>query len=1368
MVVSHLSKHIISQITEMSMLMKNYYIGFDIGTDSIGWATTDEEYNLLKARGQDFWGTYLFDPAKTAEDRRMNRTARRRLARKRQRIKLLQELFAEEIAKVDFWFYERLNNSKYDVEDKSDDVRYSDNLFRDIGFRDKDYSREYRTIYHLRQAFTDKEKAKEIKDVRLLYLAVAHIIKHRGHFLFEGQTIKAGDKAQITESFKKINMKLSEMDEDNQTLSLENLSAALDLLCDKTATKTNKEKGLKQYFGIKNDKTCGAIIKAMVGGKVSIMNLFGTEDADPKDFCFDDASFELEKYQANFSEEEFALFCELKAIYDWSVLAKILGDYRYVSQAMCAKYDRHHEDKRILKEYVLENFGKEKYKEVFYRKSGVNNYAAYVGSDRGRKCGSASKEDFYKYLKDFVEDEYILSKIADGTFLDKLRTSANAVIPYQVHKDELETILENASENFPFLNEVQDGYSVKQKIVMLMTFRVPYYVGPLNTQHADGGFAWVKKYAGTERMKITPWNFDDVVDKQASEDAFIERMTNKCTYLIGEDVLPKQSLLYSEFAFLNELNNVTYRGKRLDKQARDAIVEYAKENSGKITTSKIGKILEGAGLIEKGEGKKENFAGIDGEIKGSFATYRFFKRVFGENFDIDTCEEIIKWFTIMGDATRAVARAKRKYGFDDETAKKLRDLNCSGWGRMSREFLDGEEIVHVSKDTGEVYTIIEAMRETGCNLMELLSSRYDFVAAVQNYNDKNSDDGNVTYRTVEDLYCSPSVKRAIWRTICLVREIEKVQGGPPKRIFIEMARDVDGKNEKERKKSRKVQMLELYQSVQKDVRDWMPDIDDKIENIEKTEDARFLSDKLYLYYMQGGRSAYSGKPIDIEDVFNTNICDIDHIYPQSKIKDDSIINNRVLCFKNENLNKLDVYPISHDIREKMIPLWTAWRDKGFISEEKYKRLTRSSELTVDELSDFINRQLVETMQSTKAVAEILKKMYPNTDIVYSKAGNVNEFKNWANKPERDAKIVKVRELNDLHHAKDAYLNIVVGNCYYMKFNRNAAVFFKNNGRNSYNLKKLFEGDISGAWEPSMLNKVAAVVHKNTCKVVRFTSEGKGALFNATIKTKGANDKLIPLKRNCPLENTDKYGGYDNATTAYFSLVKSVDKKGKIQLSLEAIPIYIDLLRDEEALIGYLVKNSGLFNPQVVIEKIKLNSLVKINGAYYWLRGRTVDRLVLCNANQLVLDSASTEYLKKVIAFSDKKKKLRADIQPTYEFDKISAEGNEKLYDTFVSKLESKPYSLMPTISQQVLLLNAKKEKFLNMSLSEQIKLLIEILHFMQCNSVQSNMSAIEGAPHAGVLLHSKKIGENEEFLLITQSPTGYYKETVDLTTFYRQ
>ena len=58
-----------------------YYLGLDMGTNSIGWAVTDTEYNLMRAKGKDMWGIREFEEAKTAAERRSNRTARRRKQR---------------------------------------------------------------------------------------------------------------------------------------------------------------------------------------------------------------------------------------------------------------------------------------------------------------------------------------------------------------------------------------------------------------------------------------------------------------------------------------------------------------------------------------------------------------------------------------------------------------------------------------------------------------------------------------------------------------------------------------------------------------------------------------------------------------------------------------------------------------------------------------------------------------------------------------------------------------------------------------------------------------------------------------------------------------------------------------------------------------------------------------------------------------------------------------------------------------------------------------------------------------------------------------------------------------------------------------
>ena len=97
-----------------------YYVGLDLGTSSVGWALTDEHYNLRRLKGKDAWGARLFDEANPSVERRNHRTARRRAQREKARIGLLQEFFADEINKVDPGFYLRLEESKYHKEDRTE------------------------------------------------------------------------------------------------------------------------------------------------------------------------------------------------------------------------------------------------------------------------------------------------------------------------------------------------------------------------------------------------------------------------------------------------------------------------------------------------------------------------------------------------------------------------------------------------------------------------------------------------------------------------------------------------------------------------------------------------------------------------------------------------------------------------------------------------------------------------------------------------------------------------------------------------------------------------------------------------------------------------------------------------------------------------------------------------------------------------------------------------------------------------------------------------------------------------------------------------------------------------------------------------
>ena len=159
------------------------------------------------------------------------------------------------------------------------------------------------------------------------------------------------------------------------------------------------------------------------------------------------------------------------------------------------------------------------------------------------------------------------------------------------------------------------------------------------------------------------------------------------------------------------------------------------------------------------------------------------------------CEQIILWFTIMEDKTRAIERIKRVYKLTDDKLKLLKGFNCSGWGKLSSKFLT--DIYHIDNE-GEMINIMDAMRTSGKNLMELLSNKYGYLSAINEFNANLKFIEKVTYKTVDDLYCSPSVKRAIWRTVCLVREVEKINGCSPERIFIEMARGAEDKQKKNR------------------------------------------------------------------------------------------------------------------------------------------------------------------------------------------------------------------------------------------------------------------------------------------------------------------------------------------------------------------------------------------------------------------------------------------------------------------------------------------------------------------------------------------------------------------------------------------
>lgn len=1348
----------------------NYFLGLDIGTDSVGWAVTDTNYQIVRRKGKSLWGVRLFDAANTAEERRVFRTGRRRNQRRRQRIMLLQDIFSEEMAKVDPYFFQRLNDSAFWMEDKQEPQIYS--LFSTEGYTDVNYYKEFPTIYHLRSALLREKKP---FDIRLLYLALHHLMKHRGHFLFSGEI---GNVTSFHTTFQTFLDCLE--DELGIILECDSEDTFEDIIKTRTKSRMAKCAELEKLCHIeKSDSQVKEIIKLVIGMKASLSKIF--DDEEMQELEHDKISFS----ESNYEEVRTALDDELQekteiidvfhAVYNWAILADILADGEfegnsYLSVAKVNSYNKHQMDLQKLKT-LIRRYCPEEYKMCF---SVVlpNNYCAYAGQckkgGRKQKINRCSQEDFYKYIKkilskmpaDALEVAELKSEIDNKTFLELQVSKDNGVIPYQVNKMELEKILSNTENYYPFLKKIDPecGKSASEKIINLFEFRIPYYVGPLNT--ANGENSWMKRKAGAQG-EIRPWNFDEKVDRDASAGEFIERLTNFCTYLPKEKVLPKNSLLYSEFMVLNELNNVKLRNEKLPVGLKQEIVQKLFKEQKQVTGKKLLDFLNANGY----DVKKEELSGFEGNLKGSLSSYITLKKILGsdlEKYSVRVmAEDIIRWITVYGEDQKMLRRVICKHyqkQLSEGQLKALCRLKFEGWGRLSERFLKG--IRGADCTTGESLTIMEGLWNTQNNLMQLLSQQYTFMETIDEENGSYQVE-EITYEhLVKDIVASPSIRRAVWQTVQVAEEIKKIMGSAPKKIFVEMAR---GKEEQLKdRSSRRSRLQSLYESIKDDARDWKAEL-------EKYSDGDFKAIKLYLYYTQMGRCMYTGKAIDLSQLNDKNIWDRDHIYPQSKTKDDSL-DNLVLVDRSVNAKKGNGL-VTPDIQKKMSNTWKFLLEKGLISQKKYDRLTRTADLTEEELAGFINRQLVETRQSSKVVATLFKRIYVDTEIVYVKAKAVSDFYNET----EGIDYVKVRDLNDYHHAKDAYLNIVVGNVYHTKFTDNPLRWLKENPKAEYSLDKMFSHDLNArngdiVWKlgkDGSIKTVNDALHRNDILFTRYAYCNKGGFFNQTI-AEAPEDRqkaklLVPIKKGM---DPYKYGGYTSVTPSHFMLVESSDKKGKRIRTIETVPLYRKKEFEEspQALLQYCEEFYGLKSPRIILPCIKKNARLIVNGFPMHLKGSTGKQLKLQGAVQLCLDPDAVRYLKKILKYLEENAQRR-DKRTLLEvrgITGITKDKNYSLYQTFLKKLDTTIYQYRPANPKDKI--EKSLDIFQELLLEEQCIVLGEILHLFQCRPVTANLVLIGGSGYTGAIQIGKQISNYQSVKLVSQSVTGIFEQVTDLLT----
>lgn len=1402
---------------------KKYYLGLDMGTDSCGWCVTDDKYNiirshkktydpdgkLIKKEGCHLWGARLFGPAKTAKNRRLNRTARRRLARRRRRIILLRELFQPEMDKIDPNFFRRLDQSNLWNEDKDKELQMEHNfLFNDKDLTDKEYYKDFPTIYHLRKAMVNGltindhyYDPKKQFDIREVYLVLAHMIKYRGNFLMEGDVKDSVvDPTYLKQCFDNIDAILISLnngeDDENEDDKIDTSECCFNVdekkaskLANEIFKKINKVSYLEdeegKLFGKFNSKDIRKkILKLINGGSGVKLKDFlpkeilvahdGDDEYGDKKIDLSSETLEDDINGYGLPESYIEIILEAKKIYDFRTLAYLLHGQSLLCDAMFNVYEEHKEQlaalKRLYKKYATkeqyyfmfrdsrildgddsddEEDKEESNKEESKDKKKKASYVSYIGytktKSKAKHTGAhiTSKKNISALIKQIKTDlkfDDLKSKVDDpsqqnelseqdisdiqcieeaiesNTFLPRQNSRNNGVFPYQLNLNEMRTIIENQSKYYPFLKDkapsFPDGKTEEYKIVSLLKFKMPYYIGPLSqpndyVRDDKRDNHWVQFKGENNQGIINPWNFSQIVDLEGTADKFISNLTNYCTYIFGENTLPKESLIFQAYKVLNDLNNLKVNGSLISKEDKDYIIQNVYLKKKKIKGKDIVNALknkyklsdEDPTVTTKGSGKSIGEDEVDLTMfNSSLSSFidmsnpnAFGPEFYKDSTKFELAEKVIELITIVEDKELLKERLK-KLELSDNQVNYLFKQKYSGWAPLSRKLLDGITIDCVNENTGEAYpvTIIDVMRDTPLNFMEIYETKNSQFSGFKEKVAELNDEKNICRDDlIDESYASPAMKRSVRQTFKVIDELKKTLNIDHfDRIFVEATR-APGEAGK-MVKSRKKQLQEAYDAA-KDL------VDQELrDDLEKQTDDQLRRKKVYLYFMQLGKSVYSGEKIDLNELDENY--DIDHIIPQAKLKDDSF-NNMVLVERELNNKKQDEYPIPSTIISEKGRNWikklAKIQDKNkrsyFMPKDKANRLLRPElkKLTSDELNGFINRQLTLTNQSVKAVCDILKMTEKGSEIVYSKANFVSDFRKLCGelKPSYDA-FVKVRDINDFHHANDAYLNIVVGNVYYEKFKNfyiNNRIDYDNNGKKDLSVlaSKLFTktqtDDKTGIvyWEAhfhneketdsngkertikvrdegteSTFDKIEHYMELNDSLItqMRYTQKGDQGLFGHITLMKKAKikenntDKYYPLKQhlrsNGEVMDVNKYGGYSNMITPYFMLVKSEGKKGKHIYSLESIPtIYLkSFKKKEEDTINYLSCKNKLKNPVVISDKLLMRTIVKIpyfkndsnlSLVKLGISGRTGNNIIYINLSELILPLEWKNYYRKI-------------------------------------------------------------------------------------------------------------------------------------------
>ena len=1349
--------------------MKKYYIGLDVGTSSVGWSVTNEDYNLIRLKGKHAWGSRIFSEASSKKDRRQFRSSRRRVSRRKYRIKLLNNIFAESINEIDNTFFARLDNASYLFEDKK-----LKGLSRNLLFKTKAeevrFYKSFPTTWHLRKALINNEEH-AYEDIRNVYIALHHIIKYRGNFLKEG-TFKVGEFDSDTISRLNTYLKEKYYNENNgletevDFILKEKADYLIEVLLDNNKTKTSKQKEIKKLFNVVGYSEYINMFASIVTGgsyKLAKIDKSFDKEVDFTKASFEDNVAEIQQYLS----DDFIIISIAKEIFDYVSLNKLIGNEKYLSDVMINIYEKHKEELTSLKKVIIDIDNNKGYTDkndrvyfdVFKNFENPKNYSAFIHKNSLKD--RIELDTFNKYIENILIDneKYVSKELKDlynktlikaqnRDLLNTIALSSTSLIPHQLHLIELEQIIDNCKDKYPFV------YENKEKLIALFKFRVPYYYGPLDTR---------SEFSNVERKSIetiTPWNINEVVDDNKTREKFMRKLTNTCSYLFSESVMPKVALAFEEYLILDRLNIMLVNGAPLSKLEKKEVLEFLLSRS-KTTIEQLKKQL----AIIKNINKNDILISkIKEDIPFEASSHAHLSKKFDIS-DKNKMEYFIFLATVYADDKKSLKEMLRNSypELKDDEIKHLLTLPTKKWAPISYKLLNG---VMYTDDIGVVHSILDIMRESNENFQMVINNQtYNFLSRIKEINEEYNGCKPMEEQVEEILDSVPSIaRRSIHQSLLIIDDIIKASNGQtPSKIFVEVTRNDDDKKKGKEINSREKEVNDFINALLKDNESKeYTSVEGLVSEFTTLPKEKLKSRHIYLYFKQMGIDVYTGNPIDLNDVLNSTKYDLDHIIPQSLIKDDSL-DNLVLVDKNYNQKvKKDYYPIPSSIRNtQMISLWKYLRRINAISEKKYNNLIRSSEISLAEIEDFVARQINIIDYSNITIRNILNIKYPNTKVVFSKS----QYPHYLRK---ELNIIKNRDVNDTHHAVDAYLNIIAGNILSTEFSNVKKIYEQkqlNSDSKTFNMTSTLDRHLNQRIDGVLLkDKIIRNCLRRDILVTFKNDFENGAFYKQTIYKHSEANSLIPIhtNENNPMHKTSKYGGYSSLKQSYMVAV-TYKEKGKDKKTILRVPTMYDKVygNNQELLLKKVVGDTA--TDIKLITKIYQNQKIRYCGCEYLINTNNETTNKYKMAYQNYIDNDILIYLNKANNHLNElnvsaKEILVTKNRKNEEF-LISKEINRNIMEKLINIAKKQIYDSCNYI---VKAREISIKVFEELTLKEQIETLKNCIQMFSrsCESVSFDLR-FNNIPQKLNMRPTNNIS-NAKISIIYESPTGLFSHEVKI------